>query len=272
MTSEIDVQIARAAEAISGAEALLITAGAGMGVDSGLPDFRGDQGFWKAYPPFRGRKFAEISNPDWFERDPDQAWGFFGHRLNLYRKTVPHVGFERLLAWARDCSAGYFVFTSNVDGHFQKAGFAEDQLVECHGSIHHLQCQKPCCDSLWAADAVEIDVEEATIRARSPLPCCPKCNALARPNIVMFDDYTWVSRRWRNQQTCYSEWCRSVQGKRLAVIELGAGVTIPTVRHSSEQHGGTLIRVNPRDTQAPDGTIVLPLGALEAIERIQAAM
>ena len=35
---------------INEAEAILITAGAGMGVDSGLPDFRGNEGFWNAYP------------------------------------------------------------------------------------------------------------------------------------------------------------------------------------------------------------------------------
>jgi hypothetical protein len=44
--------ISQAARAIQKADAVLITAGAGMGVDSGLPDFRGDEGFWKAYPPF----------------------------------------------------------------------------------------------------------------------------------------------------------------------------------------------------------------------------
>jgi NAD-dependent SIR2 family protein deacetylase len=45
-----------------------------MSVDSGLPDFRGDEGFWNAYPPFRGRRFAELSNPYWFRADPEQAW------------------------------------------------------------------------------------------------------------------------------------------------------------------------------------------------------
>ena len=42
--------ILQAKEIIKNADAIVITAGAGMGVDSGLPDFRGDQGFWKAYP------------------------------------------------------------------------------------------------------------------------------------------------------------------------------------------------------------------------------
>ena len=40
------------AELIRQADGLLIGAGAGMGVDSGLPDFRGKEGFWKAYPAF----------------------------------------------------------------------------------------------------------------------------------------------------------------------------------------------------------------------------
>src|SRR5437870_12239368 len=98
--------VQRAAEAIRGAQALLVGAGAGMGVDSGLPDFRGNEGFWKAYPPFRGRSFASVSNPIWFRDDPAQAWGFFGHRLNLYRDTHPHAGFQILRKWAESRPAG----------------------------------------------------------------------------------------------------------------------------------------------------------------------
>src|SRR5262249_9870573 len=88
----------QAAEAVALADALLIGAGAGMGVDSGLPDFRGDQGFWNAYPPYakRGLHFTDLANPQWFHTDPMLAWGFYGHRLNLYRGTQPHAGFQIL--------------------------------------------------------------------------------------------------------------------------------------------------------------------------------
>src|SRR5690348_10067591 len=77
----------QAARAIADADAMLIAAGAGMGVDSGLPDFRGPEGFWRAYPAFAalGLRFEEVANPSWFRRDPALAWGFYGHRLNLYR-------------------------------------------------------------------------------------------------------------------------------------------------------------------------------------------
>src|SRR3954447_17832106 len=96
-------EIARAAEAIAGAEAILIGAGAGMGVDSGLPDFRGPEGFWRAYPPYRalGLRFEELADPVHFADDPTLAWGFYGHRLGLYRSTVPHAGFGALLGWSR---------------------------------------------------------------------------------------------------------------------------------------------------------------------------
>ena len=82
--------IRQAAQALAEADALLVGAGAGMGVDSGLPDFRGDKGFWKAYPPFEklGYSFIDMANPVWFEEDPRLAWGFYGHRLNLYRETT----------------------------------------------------------------------------------------------------------------------------------------------------------------------------------------
>ena len=62
--------IAAAVEAIGRARHLLITAGAGMGVDSGLPDFRGNEGFWNAYPPYRARGRPSIVSA--LDCDPDR--------------------------------------------------------------------------------------------------------------------------------------------------------------------------------------------------------
>jgi NAD-dependent SIR2 family protein deacetylase len=275
--TELDAAIARAAEAIGQADALLIGAGAGMGVDSGLPDFRGPEGFWRAYPPFRqrGLRFEQVSCPVWFRQDPAQAWGFFGHRLNLYRGTSPHEGFATLLRWAQERPNGYFAFTSNVDGHFQRAGFDEQRIVECHGSIHFLQCSGVCCQEIWPADDLAVDVDLETITARSPLPTCPRCGTVARPNILMFGDWDWLGGRTSQQLDRYAEWLADIERDdlRLAVIELGAGTAVPTVRHEchrrAEAVGGTLIRINPRDDDVPPGGIAIPLGALEALRRIE---
>jgi len=127
------------------------TSGAGMGVDSGLPDFRGKEGFWKAYPALARANmcFTRIPNPASFTCNPELAWGFYGHRLNLYRDTVPHTGFHLLIVMASRLEKGHFVYTSNVDGQFQKAGFTSDRIVECHGSIHRMQCLVPCSRRPW---------------------------------------------------------------------------------------------------------------------------
>ena len=257
-----------AAEAIRRAEVLLIGAGAGMGVDSGLPDFRGPEGFWKAYPAFRGRQFAEMSNPRWFDEDPALAWGFFGHRLNLYRAAVPHRGFAILKAWSAAVLHGGFVFTSNVDGQFQKAGFAEDRLVECHGTIHQLQCVRGCSDQLWPTELPHLDIDPETIRARGELPCCPQCGGLARPNILMFGDGGWNSRRSAAQAWRFQAWLNRVSRERLVAVELGAGTAIPTVRSVAESSGGFVIRINPRDTEPPRHGVALSCGALEALETL----
>jgi len=266
----------RAREAIDRADVLLIAAGAGMGVDSGLPDFRGPEGFWRAYPAFEklGLRFEQIANPRWFVHDPHLAWGFYGHRLNLYRATPPHAGFGTLLRWAR-AKREYFVFTSNVDGHFERAGFAADRIVECHGSIHHLQCTGPCCDEICASDT-KVSIDESTMRAADPLPRCPRCGGLARPNVLMFSDMHWISARTDEQEARFSEWLNRIAGKGLAIVEIGAGTAVPTVRLTCERlaavvDDATLIRINPREPQVPHGGISIPAGAMAALESIDHA-
>lgn len=261
-------QFQKAADAIREADALLIGAGAGMGVDSGLPDFRGDAGFWKAYPPFRGRSFSDLSTPHWFRSDPALAWGFFGHRYNLYSSTTPHDGFGILRRWAERPPLGCFIFTSNVDGHFQRAGFSPDQVLECHGSIHFLQCVARCSRAIWPAEGLNIQIDEATIRTNSPLPRCPRCRELARPNILMFGDWEWLHNRHDEQQARYDDWLRQAEGKRVVAIEMGAGLVIPTVRWECQRRGQVLIRINPREADVPEGGISLPVGALAALLRI----
>ncbi|HEY1226196.1 MAG TPA: NAD-dependent deacetylase, partial [Ramlibacter sp.] len=111
VTEHLDAAIARAAALLRDADALLIGAGAGIGVDSGLPDFRGDHGFWRAYPPLaaRGIRFVEIANPHSFMAHHELAWGFYGHRLALYRDTVPHAGFAVLREIGARLPHGAFV-------------------------------------------------------------------------------------------------------------------------------------------------------------------
>jgi len=273
---EIGENIIRAARVLKESDAVFVTAGAGIGVDSGLPDFRGNEGFWKAYPPIAklGISFSQMANPMWFETDPKLAWAFYGHRLNLYRETIPHSGFHNLLEIADQKSEGYFVFTSNVDGQFQKAGYDDEQIEECHGSINHLQCASGCTSDIWDAGDTNVIVDEDSFMAVEPLPKCPNCGSLARPNILMFGDWNWISSRTDIQGYSLHTWLQNIRNEKikLAIVEIGAGQAVPTVRMKSEyvanSFNGTLIRINPRDFHAPPGHLSIPLGSKEGINRI----
>jgi NAD-dependent SIR2 family protein deacetylase len=274
MDGELERSLDRAAETIADAEALLITAGAGIGVDSGLPDFRGNEGFWRAYPPLKrlGISFIDMANPIWFKRDPELAWGFYGHRLGLYRATAPHDGFRILREWGDRRSRGSFVFTSNVDGQFQKAGFDRHRILECHGSIHHLQCLDHCGE-ITRAEGVAVAVDGESFRAALPLPSCPRCGALARPNVLMFGDWGWLPERTASQEARFASWVGELGAARLAIVEIGAGTAVPTVRMTSEQlarrPGATLIRINVREPQVAREHIGIALGGLEALQEIR---
>lgn len=267
----------KAANIIKEAEAFVITAGAGMGVDSGLPDFRGNQGFWQAYPPYArlGLSFVEAANPAHFSRDPAFGWGFYGHRTNLYRATIPHEGFHIIQRWIERAKAPYFVVTSNVDGQFQKAGYADQQILEVHGSIHHLQCLRPCCSTIWPNDE-EIPVDESNMRA-GLIPRCPHCGGVSRPNILMFGDWSWLSDRTEAQEGRFESFQEENADKRMVVIEMGAGTAIPTIRATSERlgwhyEGATVIRINPREPEIKSPHISLACGALEGLRKIDALM
>jgi NAD-dependent SIR2 family protein deacetylase len=260
--------IEAAAELINNTDAILIGAGAGMGVDSGLPDFRGTEGFWNEYPKLEalGKSFEDMANGDLFFDKPELAWWFYGHRFNLYRKTQPHEGFDILkkLSFTKPT----FVFTSNVDGHFQKTGFNSKQVLERHGSINHLQCSYGCSDLIWPITSLPFRSSEQDLSIEGSYPHCPNCGGIARPNILMFNDNWWVSDRTRMQNSNFHNWLDEHCGKKITAIELGAGKAIPSVRIACSNNAKNLIRINPAHCNVSKGQIAMRMSALSALTEI----
>lgn len=207
--------------------------------------------------------------------------GFFGHRWQLYSTAQPHEGYHILRRWGETLGdGGSAVFTSNVDGHFLRAGFPEHRLVECHGSVHFLQALDPRKSSaIWPAEPQlrSLRVDHSTFLADGDtLPYCPPesgagSGVLARPNIMMFGDYGFIDTRTEAQEKRYkgtvAAWSRE---KRVVVIEVGAGKAIPTVRHASENvlddfPNATLLRINPAEPDGPGNTVSIPMGGLDAL-------
>ena len=268
--------IQQALKLLKDCDALLITAGAGMSVDSGLPDFRGNEGFWSEFPSLKidSIKFPDVASPDWFSIDPYLVWAFYGYRYDLYSQVDPHDGFHQLLELAKKKKDGYFVYTSNIDGHFQRAGYPKDRVVECHGSIRHFQCLDPECDHVWSDEEVYFAVDVSCLELLNEPPHCPQCETMARPNVLMFDDALWNDERYKHQQGQFNRWltCLSQKKSNLVVLEIGAGQVVATIRRIgegvSQQFQARFIRVNPDQNDAASPDLSIQLNAEEALKQV----
>lgn len=275
------MSIEKAAKFLKEANSILITAGAGMSVDSGLPDFRGNEGFWKNYPLAKkmGLKFEQMSTPHWFKTNPKLAYGFWAHRYNLYKDTKPHPGYQ-ILQDICSKKENHFVFTSNVDGHFLKH-FSENNVYECHGSIEFWQCySENCASDIFKYPEERIHYKKDPLEGVEPFPTCKKCGDALRPNVLMFNDYSFNDLRLREKMDLYNEWKKKMKSLKsskelnLCVIEIGAGHHVPTVRHQSEvmsaSFNANFIRINPRDFKVPrEEHVSIQLNGLEALQLIQ---
>jgi NAD-dependent SIR2 family protein deacetylase len=263
-----ETRLRQAAAAIASADALLVGAGAGMSVDAGIPAYRLNAATRAGSP----QALLGALNPMLFTSAPELAWGRAGRQLSLFRETRPHHGYELVHAWSRRAPCGAFVVTSNVDGMFHRAGFPADRILEGHGSLHYLQCTKPCGPEVWSADGWAPELADESEYAAPPLPACPRCGGAARPNIFMFGDQYFSESRAQVQGAALEAWLESVRGRRVAVLECGAGTAVPTIRRKCEAYahelGAPLIRINPLEPESPADAITLPLGALDALERI----
>lgn len=268
--------INKAVEAIAWSECLIITAGAGMGVDSGLPDFRGEGGLYTEHSLFEDYNYSigQLASPLLFQDNPSLAWGIMSVLHRIFTEATPHQGFNILKRWTN--TRPHFIYTSNVDGQFQKAGFSEEHIVEVHGSVHHLQTRTPKRedDEVWPVGSLAIEVDKTTGLATSELPTCPRTGDIARLNVLMFGDFHWLPNRTQQQEQKYSAWRDSIGSRKTVIVECGAGTTIPTVHHHSNQlvrnlNDAKLIRINPELIPSPNDTIYLQMGAKNALVAIE---
>ena len=99
--------------------------------------------------------------------------------------------------------------------------------------------------------APEVDVEQCLLV--NEIPTCPHCGGMARPNVLMFNDWGWLENRQTQQAACVERWLSGVS--RPVVVEIGAGTAIPSVRRFSQrilhEFGGRLVRINPREFSVP---------------------
>jgi NAD-dependent deacetylase len=150
---------------------VLVITGAGVSAESGIPTFRGKDGYWRNLDP------TKLATPEAFARDPNLVWDWYRERRQRIRKAQPNPAHQAIAKLAVE--AGEFLLvTQNVDNLHRRAGLPAEKMVQIHGDIFMTRCSR--CDfrryehEQWHDD--------------SSLPKCPECGALMRPGVVWFGE------------------------------------------------------------------------------------
>jgi NAD-dependent deacetylase len=162
----------------------LVVTGAGVGVASGLPTFRGTDpdAVWS-------KDVMERGTWSYFIRDPLDSWLWYLDRFAALSDAEPNPAHEALAEW--EAGGGDFLLvTQNIDGLHRAAG--SRALVEVHGRADRVRCTGRGCrhggprGSLPRPD--DLLARLAETRDEAHLPECPSCGALLRPHVLWFDE------------------------------------------------------------------------------------
>jgi NAD-dependent protein deacetylase/lipoamidase len=218
------------AELIRGKQPCVVLTGAGVSTESGIPDFRSRTGIWARYDP------AEVASIDGFRRDPARVWEFYARRLEVLAAAEPNDA-HRAIARLEQLGLVEAVVTQNVDRLHQLAGSRD--VVEVHGSIRTASC--PACGARLTAEEVV---------ARLPLPGCPGCGGVVRPDVVMFGELLPAAALERAVELAREAALLLVVGSSLAVWPV-AGLPQETLAA-----GGSLAVVNREPTPYDEAAAV----------------
>jgi NAD-dependent deacetylase len=221
----------------------VVLTGAGISTESGIPDFRSPTGIWATYDPM------EYATIDAFLRDPVKVWDFYGRRLQMLGDAEPNDG-HRALAELEERGWVKAVVTQNIDRLHERAG--SRALVEVHGSIRTSSCLD-CGTVVRLADVVEL----------LPVPTCPACGRVLKPDVVMFGELLPAAEISRAEQLAREAGVLLVVGSSLEVYPV-AGLPLETLANA-----GQLAIVNrgstPFDARA---SIVIDGGAGETLRAL----
>jgi NAD-dependent deacetylase len=180
-----DEEITRVAKDIVRSKKTVALSGAGMSVESGIPPFRGKGGIWEKYDP------EEYGNIATLHRAPEKAWTLFREMERGIISAKPNAG-HYALAELEKMDFLRTIITQNVDGLHHLAGSKD--IIEFHGNMQWVVCLG-CGDRLRST---EIPLEDIP-------PRCKKCNAVYKPDAVLFGEAIppdALTRAHQESRTC----------------------------------------------------------------------
>ena len=207
------------AQKLKGSKKIVFVTGAGISQESGIPTFRGKDGYWRRYDPM---KLASI---DAFYDDPKLVWEWYEDRRKNILSVKPNEGHFAISQMEE--FKDVVILTQNIDGLHQRSG--STNVLELHGSIIRIKCT--VCDF----------TDNITENFESLPPKC-KCGSMLRPDVV-----------WFGEPLPQNIWQSAIKEASICDVMIIVGTSLVvspanTLPVYAKQNGAILIEVNPEKT------------------------
>ena len=206
--------------ALNTAKSVVVSTGAGVSAESGVPTFRGEDGLWKKF------RAEELATFDAFNANPELVWEWYQHRREIINKIKPNPGHYAIAEMAR-LFDDFQLVTQNIDGLHKLAG--SDDIVELHGNIKRNKC----------LDCGEMNYDEEF----EQFPPLCKCGGRLRPDVVWFGEMLppgALEQAFAVSRKCDLFFTVGTSG----VVQPAA--SLPT---TARQHGAFVVEVNIEPTE-----------------------
>lgn len=155
---------------INAAHRIVFFGGAGVSTESGIPDFRSQDGLYHQQydvPP------ETILSRTYFDRHPAEFYRFYRNKM-ICLTAKPNAAHKKL-AELEQAGRLLAVVTQNIDGLHQMAG--SRNVLELHGSVHRNICRS--CGAVYDAEWVMMT---------NGIPHCDKCGGMVKPDVVLYEE------------------------------------------------------------------------------------
>jgi NAD-dependent deacetylase len=222
---------------------IVVLTGAGISQESGIPTFRGPEGYWQIGS--RNYHPQELATMNAFRRMPDEVWAWYLYRRGVCLRAEPNAAHRALVDLETAIGDRFQLITQNVDGLHPRAG--QRRFFAIHGQIDHMRCARECSpDPIPMPEGIEIDWAKGRSLSdhERKLLVCPSCGGRSRPHVLWFDE-SYDEPRYRFE----SSLAAAASADLLVIVGTSAATTLPNlVAREAFERGAAIVAVNPEPT------------------------
>ncbi len=226
----------------AGAGSLVFLTGAGISAESGIPTFRGPDGFWTVgsirYAPM------DLATRSMFDREPETVWCWYLARFAAAAAAAPNAAHEAIARLQARHPTRVVVVTQNVDGLHQRAGSPHERTFAIHGDARLMRCARGCRPPR-PLPSVDAGTSRTALPAgvRAALTC-EGCDGWMRPHVLWFDEY-YDEENYRAESAVAA----SLAASLLVVVGTTGATTLPMrIATDCARRGVPIVDVNLEST------------------------